>query len=1213
MKGILMVLSKFMKLIEAVRNKDNEILRDFSQIPSVTSGNPPVLLSANKKLSPNQFLLSQRDVAPPLPGISLVAACMNREENLLKVIDSWLTTDVNEIVIVDWSSTSELRPKLSRINDPRLKLIRIDGEQYWVLTHALNVGLRFASHELVYKVDCDIELTQDFFKKNTPQNGEFVRGFWKSGLEHGGEGQQFINGTFGAYKEDLRKANYYDERIMSYGWDDSDIYLRLTHDHGLAAKLIDPATLRHLEQEQEQRIGNQKVSRNRFLGKYEPTEFEGAKNKYYSFIAGNWATYFPSQDYEYSLVEQQYYRGCRVTEPLGRRADYDYLAEVLAAKQLTVWAWPSALPDVESLQLAKVVRDAHAINKSHALVERIADGSGIYFIRCGSSQCREAIQKTLSMLCSHFPRFAQSLVLVESSSETATDVSAPADESNMIAVPGTLLDKMITMANATAVDGIGELETLAESGDSAAHCLMVSTRALALEAISKASHFSDKLGEAYEQLPAPLPVSCMVTSLYDELNLVRLIEYIACVVENLKVFERIAIYYEAGNGLLAAVLHEISEELAIPPGRLLLIPYQKRPTFEELFSVQTLFPAGTTIAVANADIVFDASFSKIERVDLSKNIVVLSRRDISQQGTKAGLIHLENDIPNTFSSDAWITTTPVKADFFLDYFIGTMHCDSFINYQVSTSSHYGIINPCLDISIFHLHDERFNSSTEKAKREAEVMKINYSRECERNGGKDPLRGVAWSTITNAAIVPGAINMQRWIGKGAILHLGKCSEVTFGHLLAVHILCYIAKASNENAVVIRLRRKDLDGPVGLLFARYQAHFSLSNFQLDLEEDFESPIVNPETTVVRTITFETLAGWIVDGTLESLGQNITELLAWPTQKFLRCDVLGNMTTEATLTLYRAMQQRASQAIESLHQFFNGLQDYSAEKNLITPFIVPQTGIAPAGKANPTRHPTVSFVTSLYNGGAFLPGYLENVFCAAREAGGEVIIVDANADDHDSRIVNEFLDKYPSARNIIDFVRLDRDPGLYECWKIGIKRAKADLITNANLDDRRCPQHTARLVRQLSEHPEYAGACGSISCVRSGGEGGWFTLEENELWFYYEPIKAIGFDDLYRRNESGEVMSRNVMHCMPVWRKSLHERYGYFDEEKYGTSADWAFWLKCAKAGEKFVFDKTAFGRYYLNPESHNRRNDANGIKERRIIKDFLEINQSTILKQ
>jgi hypothetical protein len=193
------------------------------------------------------------------------------------------------------------------------------------------------------------------------------------------------------------------------------------------------------------------------------------------------------------------------------------------------------------------------------------------------------------------------------------------------------------------------------------------------------------------------------------------------------------------------------------------------------------------------------------------------------------------------------------------------------------------------------------------------------------------------------------------------------------------------------------------------------------------------------------------------------------------------------------------------------------------------------------------------------------------------------------------------------------LDHDPGLYECWRIAITEANAELITNANIDDRRCPQHTRRLVELLKRQPEYSAACGSISCVTTPEQTDWLDLLDNQIWFYHDKIRDIGFDDLYVKNDKGEVRSRNILHCMPVWRKNLHVRYGFFDEELYGTSADWAFWLKCAKFGERFIFHKHAFGRYYLNPRSHNRRNDPEGTKERRIISDFLGMNQAAFQKQ
>ena len=42
-------------------------------------------------------------------------------------------------------------------------------------------------------------------------------------------------------------------------------------------------------------------------------------------------------------------------------------------------------------------------------------------------------------------------------------------------------------------------------------------------------------------------------------------------------------------------------------------------------------------------------------------------------------------------------------------------------------------------------------------------------------------------------------------------------------------------------------------------------------------------------------------------------------------------------------------------------------------------------------------------------------------------------------------------------------------------------------------------------------------------------------------------------------------------------------------------------------------SGFGRYFMNPFSHNRRNDTNGVKELRIIEDFIGVKQDRAIKQ
>ena len=57
-------------------------------------------------------------------------------------------------------------------------------------------------------------------------------------------------------------------------------------------------------------------------------------------------------------------------------------------------------------------------------------------------------------------------------------------------------------------------------------------------------------------------------------------------------------------------------------------------------------------------------------------------------------------------------------------------------------------------------------------------------------------------------------------------------------------------------------------------------------------------------------------------------------------------------------------------------------------------------------------------------------------------------------------------------------------------------------------------------------------------------------------------------------------NMPHASPLWRASVHEKYGKFDE-KYGSAGDWEMWLRAASQGSKFKKIQTVLGLYYFNP--------------------------------
>lgn len=1173
--------------------------------------------TASGRSRPIERTLAQCERPAPLPGVALVSACMNREANLLKVLPSWLASAADEIILVDWSSREPLWPQLAHIDDARLKVLRIEGEPRWILTHAFNVGLRFASRERIYKLDADIELGDHFLDANGIQPGEFIRGFWKSAVDAGVADQKYVNGSFGAFKQDLREAGYYDERILTYGWDDSDLYHRLSHGLGLAGRLLRHGSLTHLPQADATRLENQAVARRQFLGRFDPTEFENMVNKFDTLVSGDWSSRRPCQDYALSSRDGRYWEGRRITSYSPSPAAQRELAEMLAIREVSGWA-PEALAPLDrstitGLPLASAWRQARSQQRDEALLAALQGQvqQPVHVFRCSEPGLGRLAQASIERLAAAGAIAHDALVLIEGE---AAFPGAAATRS--IVIPTALAELLTTRAG---VLNHVELETL-ESGlqqPGAIHRWALSFEALADSAIRKAEALALALGEHYRRPERPDAHSAIVTSLYDEPNLVRLLEYLACIVLNLRVAERLLIAYEARDGSLARILAALLPRLGLPPQRLILLPAEGRPTFQDLFDLQALLPAGTCLAVANADIALDATWSRLVPALDKDDFFVLSRRDVTPDGRSTALIRIENGTPNTLSADVWIARTPFAPDFRLDYPIGSYHCDSFINHQASRSARYRLANPCLDVHALHVHDLRFNSSAEKQVRDQAEILRRYEAEKDRNEGRDPVNGAPWSSTSQLGAARVEAGMVGWRPKALRLDL-RGTQAHLAPLLWLHLLRPQIARDGTLALVVRLAPDDLEGPLARMLGYYRAHFGLAALLFDIDEPQESSPTAVDTAPTRTVDSATLLDLLSTQGSEALDRYLEALLdssaATATTGQARCDLHIDLTPWQTQRLNAQLQTLQPEAHAALIGFIHALGRQSKEGQLLWPFLPDLEGGAITAPALVgLGAPKVSLVTSLFRGGAFLEGYLDNAAHSAWLADGEVILVDANCNGADAPHIEAWFQRRPELRRFFTVIELDQDPGLYACWQLAIERARAPYVGNANLDDRRSPLHTRLLVQALDAHPDVAGAAGSISAVHREATGDWFELLPNEVWFDYLGERSFGLDDLYRRAEDGSVRSHNIMHCMPVWRKSLHARHGYFDEARYGTSADWAFWLKCAQAGETFWLQPQAYGRYYVNPDSHNRRNDVDGAKERRIIADYLGVEQTTLVKQ
>ena len=169
---------------------------------------------------------------------------MNRREHLLATaqrVAAW--PHHGEHLIVDWSST----PPLSRADlpaDPRLRLVRVEGETRWNLCRAYNFALARAQGDQVLKLDADAWPTAAFDPTDP--------GLRLPGRGDGGERGEGRLCAFGS-GPDGRKGQFlldhdlfaavggFNELLVGYGFDDKDLIARLANLSGARARPIPEA------------------------------------------------------------------------------------------------------------------------------------------------------------------------------------------------------------------------------------------------------------------------------------------------------------------------------------------------------------------------------------------------------------------------------------------------------------------------------------------------------------------------------------------------------------------------------------------------------------------------------------------------------------------------------------------------------------------------------------------------------------------------------------------------------------------------------------------------------------------------------------------------------------------------------------------------------------------------------------------------------------
>ena len=213
-----------------------------------------------------------------------------------------------------------------------------------------------------------------------------------------------------------------------------------------------------------------------------------------------------------------------------------------------------------------------------------------------------------------------------------------------------------------------------------------------------------------------------------------------------------------------------------------------------------------------------------------------------------------------------------------------------------------------------------------------------------------------------------------------------------------------------------------------------------------------------------------------------------------------------------------------------------------------------------------PKISIITSVFNGDDFIEPFLEDITNQTIfEKKCELILINANSPGNEEEIILKYQKKYPD--NIV-YKKLDKDPGIYGVWNLGLELSTGKFITNANLDDRKAPN-------SLEVHAKTLYLNDDVDLVYSDM---LITDKPNETWENNSSNnKKYNFPEFSFNN----LKMINMPHSSPMWRKNIHDKYGKFDD-KYRSGGDWEMWLRASSQGSKFKKIKEVSGLYYFNPK-------------------------------
>lgn len=226
-------------------------------------------------------------------------------------------------------------------------------------------------------------------------------------------------------------------------------------------------------------------------------------------------------------------------------------------------------------------------------------------------------------------------------------------------------------------------------------------------------------------------------------------------------------------------------------------------------------------------------------------------------------------------------------------------------------------------------------------------------------------------------------------------------------------------------------------------------------------------------------------------------------------------------------------------------------------------------------------VSVICSMWRGGEYIERYMDNITSQSIFTDRcELIIVDAASPEGEASIIERYKKRLGDR---IVYHRMPHRAGIYSAWNYGVGIARGKYLTNANLDD----------LRRQDSLERQASALDALSFVDVVYDDHLYSFDAEADFEMMERAGAASELPLVTRSN---MFSMNPPHNGPMWRASLHDKLGQFDES-YRSAGDYEFWLRALIEGAVFYKLNEPTVGYFVNPEGLSTSADSYGVQETR----------------